>query len=947
MGGQANYDKWVNEYAQLFIYSKDPSKVLDNSGKPYDSATYNQALSTAKAELTKAGSFITGQTGYGLTSAQAADVIAAAEAISAPDTSKFSDTIVRNSINSAYNSLYITTVGGVPQDKNKLEEEKDKSTPMESLLTNFIMGINHAIHVLIKKALGAPSLYRMISQQPPPNSTDYVTVTVPDDSKKINTVFNNIIKKLYEPMMKFALVIFLIGLVYLGVLTLASTASSRRAEYMEKLTSWATGLVLLFAFSYIMIYIIQINNSFSRFFVGMVVPANNVVAANGDHLSATVETQITEGIKEIIKNPKYQPAAQVNIMAPGLSPNQDQITAELRKDLLNYGIIGDEPDPLTLALYIEYKKVDGKKGQFVSAIVYGMGLGLVIWMFLIYFMRTFMIAFLIVIFPLVMGMYCLDRIKDGKSQHFSTWLNYYVSEVFVNSIHAMVFCFVFAVVSNPDPSKPTPGIIKLIAMYLIIPTGDFVRQFFSLKSVKSHSMGFGALALGTVMGRHVMNQMTDSPKAFLKAKFWGASEEKGGKEKGGSQRAIAAGKFKEATASTANDNQGPDPRVAALVNNSSAQNSMGLAQLSQKMNGSAAAPASGNQGPNPRIASLINNSPAQNSMGLAQLSQKASAPRKVVPAKPFSNPMSYRLNNNSGTSPWKTDPQTGKRVFSPSKTNFALAGKAIGDVVGGLAGLAGGAMIGLASGDPAKAGAFALGGADLMSMIGEPAGGFIGKRFDNAIARENRTGSISQSIKNDFSGYVTTDKHISSILDANGNSVYDFAALEGISEKDIYGAQIEFENGKYSATWSETVDQITDSVLEEDIQKHDAEINKFIEELNRDYNIQLSYKELQDSYNIDRMNANNVSAKNNKLVERMINSNKNISEETIETRVSAMASSHQEYLKKRKETYKEQKQNREKAAAHFDKEFVRLGLSSKETQKQRKHTILRNTQDAQ
>ncbi|MGE5473271.1 MAG: hypothetical protein ACM3UU_03505 [Ignavibacteriales bacterium] len=506
-----------------------------------------------------------------------------------------------------------------------------------------------------------------------------------EDNKVTNGIFNSITSNFYPKLMMMAIIVFLVGLIYIGVLTLMSAASAKRQEYMQKLNTWFFGLVLMMAFGIVMVFMINLNNKLANTFlnIGSVaynnaggggggggggqqandpevlnkcaeVPGNvNILNLindardkfGGDH-TYTVTTQdgtkssdvkissgsialetndenftgmyfylaptlpytnaggdegvavpavtfyekIVGGIIPfagiltqynqlansklihnyndidpgwILVNNAYTVAVtgktggttnytvqffldskkvidkestdgsefNQNTKKPlgisyfvgftskelfGLDSDCAPVTSQALKIWADGAAANDmyedmadiiEPeDKILKSLYEEYYTPD-HEGRIEYALLYAMGVFQVLMLFITYVTRTFMISFLIIVFPAVMAVYSIDKLNDNKSTIFTRWNKEFISNVFTNSMHALSYGIMFTVILGDNAGvngETMHPIVKVIALWFIIPSGQVLRSIFDIAAAsakRSDEHGLAALAGLAAMGK--------------------------------------------------------------------------------------------------------------------------------------------------------------------------------------------------------------------------------------------------------------------------------------------------------------------------------------------------------------------------------------------------------------------------------------------------------------
>lgn len=203
---------------------------------------------------------------------------------------------------------------------------------------------------------------------------------------------------------------YLVVLLYIGVKILLGVGDNKKAKYKEMLTYWLTGLILLVFFPYVVKYCIDINDLFVAMIEDSKASALQLPTVNSD----------------VVVN---------NDMLPS-STNVDSyyaVAAEMDNNPFS------SSDTSYMAVMAERAH---KTGGIVEAFVYLIMVWQFIMIIILYYKRVFTIAFLMAIFPFVALLYVIDKLGDGKSQAFSVWAKEVMINIFIQSIHAIVYVFV-------------------------------------------------------------------------------------------------------------------------------------------------------------------------------------------------------------------------------------------------------------------------------------------------------------------------------------------------------------------------------------------------------------------------------------------------------------------------------------------------------------------------
>ncbi len=252
----------------------------------------------------------------------------------------------------------------------------------------------------------------------------------------------NTINEWYSFFRNIALIFYLIILVYMGIRILLASTGRGLEKSKELFMYWVIGLILLFFYPYVMKYIIKLNNAFV----------------------ATVENsqmQILEGKIE-------------NITPAELAGTSGQSTITLN--------LSDNPFTGGTDYMAKMANTENKEYRVAFSFAYLILTWQLIILVLHYYKRLFMTAFLIVIFPLVMIFYALDKIADGKSQGFDKWNKEFILNVFVQSFHAIVYIFVVGTVYATGTGGNYDYVLVIMGATFLFTGEEIIKKIFSQTS---------------------------------------------------------------------------------------------------------------------------------------------------------------------------------------------------------------------------------------------------------------------------------------------------------------------------------------------------------------------------------------------------------------------------------------------------------------------------------
>lgn len=123
----------------------------------------------------------------------------------------------------------------------------------------------------------------------------------------------------------------------------------------------------------------------------------------------------------------------------------------------------------------------GKYRRIIFALIWYVLFFQLISLVFIYFKRIFIIAILIAIFPLIMMSYALDKMSDGKSQTFSLWLKELLANVFLQSVHAIIYVTLIDVGLEIYKQDSENWIFLLASILMLLPAEALLKEIFGLE----------------------------------------------------------------------------------------------------------------------------------------------------------------------------------------------------------------------------------------------------------------------------------------------------------------------------------------------------------------------------------------------------------------------------------------------------------------------------------
>lgn len=258
----------------------------------------------------------------------------------------------------------------------------------------------------------------------------------------------------YSFLGKIVIVVYLVALVAVGVMIMLGGAG-RRASAQDMLIKWTLGIAIFYLFPYVMRYSFDINEALLRMMSG----ENSASIGSGNNFGSGVSDLTQDEIEE--RSPEY-----VTKTSYLLTLGSEEATAAYLNSVENYTRKTD--------LMRIMRAMAGVTGRMLFVILwFVMIVQLVIFIF-IYYKRYLMIAFLIMIFPITLVEYIVGTITTGKQSALSSWCKEFFVNVFLQSIHAVVYGIVAGVIIEQIKSTLASGGLSRINWIIFIVATNFV-----------------------------------------------------------------------------------------------------------------------------------------------------------------------------------------------------------------------------------------------------------------------------------------------------------------------------------------------------------------------------------------------------------------------------------------------------------------------------------------
>lgn len=240
----------------------------------------------------------------------------------------------------------------------------------------------------------------------------------PDSNSVINTELSNQISMWFYALRNVTAVLNLGILIYVAIRMAISTVAEEKARYKKMLIDWVVGFAIIMVLPYIMAIIMNL--------------ADAILDILKNILSGTKLAGAQKIEDQILGNMIYTQASGFSILIPSIT--------------------------FWILVFFQMK------------------------FFLMYLRRIFATAFLMIISPLISATYAIDKIGDGKSQAWSSWIKEFSINVFIQPLHAFLYLLFMVTAYNLVEKAPLLAVVFLMGLS----RGErIIRNVFRIQNLES------------------------------------------------------------------------------------------------------------------------------------------------------------------------------------------------------------------------------------------------------------------------------------------------------------------------------------------------------------------------------------------------------------------------------------------------------------------------------
>ncbi len=344
---------------------------------------------------------------------------------------------------------------GLSAEQRALRDSFGKANPLEMTLSEMALAIGDYIMeyftYLTKEEV---TVERIIFNKVDVVNANFFVEMENSSPAQSSRFMRDIINGWYSLLGQVAMIVFLACLAVVGIMIMLGGAGTK-AKAQDVLMKWIMGIIIFFFFPYVMKYAFVLNEAIIQMiqntFNGGSSLMNSYIGGISDLRNTDVE----------FRSPMYVTAGSYVLML-----GSEEATAAYINRLETYKSKGD--------LMRMMRALSGITAKLIYVILWFIMLFQLGVFLYIYYKRYLIIAFLIMIFPVTLIEYIIGTLTTGKQSALSSWSKEFFVNVFLQSIHAVVYGVISGVVMSQLLAAMETGDPNKINWFLMICSTNFV-----------------------------------------------------------------------------------------------------------------------------------------------------------------------------------------------------------------------------------------------------------------------------------------------------------------------------------------------------------------------------------------------------------------------------------------------------------------------------------------
>ena len=341
-----------------------------------------------------------------------------------------------------------------PEKAREIRQKLQEAGPLELAVTDMCLAVGDFIMEYLTFLLkDEVTVQKIIYNQVDALNANFFVNSVNSSEAPTSEIIREMVNTWYDFLGKLVIIIYMIALIVVGLRTLLGGVGAK-AQAQELLVKWTMGIAIFFFFPYLMRYSFDLNEALLRTMQGLYggsTPTGSYVGEMSDLRTKDME----------LRSPEY-----VERGTYLLTLGSEDATNAYMENANKYQEKGD--------MMRLIRALAGITGRMIYVILWYIMLWQLLIFIYIYYKRYLIIAFLIAIFPVTLIEYVIGTVVTGKQSSIASWSKEFFINVFLQSIHAIVYGIVSSVIVNQVTAALNAEGVNSINWLLMIVAINFV-----------------------------------------------------------------------------------------------------------------------------------------------------------------------------------------------------------------------------------------------------------------------------------------------------------------------------------------------------------------------------------------------------------------------------------------------------------------------------------------
>lgn len=307
----------------------------------------------------------------------------------------------------------------------ELKQEMKQTSIWEMAITELALGLGDFIMeystFLLKEEI---TIQKIIYNQVDALNANFFERTPNASDAPATGIIREIVNEWYDTLSQIVIIIYVIALVAVGIKILLGTAT-QKVDAKELFAKWTIGIAIFFFFPYVMRYAFDLNE-------GIIHTMQSLYGGSGTYLGDVSDLRSKEFE---LRSPEYT-TRSTYLLTLG---SEEATNAYIK----NYDDYRDRGDMMRII-----RALAGITGRVFYVIIWYLMMWQLLMFVYIYYKRYLMLAFLITIFPITIIEYVIGTVSTGKQSAITAWSKEFFVNVFLQSIHAVIYAIISSVIMN-------------------------------------------------------------------------------------------------------------------------------------------------------------------------------------------------------------------------------------------------------------------------------------------------------------------------------------------------------------------------------------------------------------------------------------------------------------------------------------------------------------------